>query len=486
MEGPDPIDGVERALLCALTTDPSRVPQAVAIAGPDTMHRDFHRWWYEQIVRAHGEGLDGDLVYVATALQASNGHAPNGLTLGWFVKTYTESLGRPQHIHSYARKIADASRTREIKRDLIQLGEATEDSGAESTVALLSRYTQEMRKRIATGSKLRSVSMADAMRAELPPVPWIADGWLGQGDVVIFAGEWASGKSILALDLALSVAGGFPWMGRVPINRTGSVVYLDEENNSRNIVRRLSRMARGRNLDPEIAATLPIRYLTKNAIHLGTPRGVSILRTEIEAHKPVLVVLDSLIRLHGQDENSNSDMARFFGEAIVPLAAQYEVAFVILDHMRKPNKDDDRFDAGHRIRGAGDKAGVGDGLWTLEGDRESDSRTLSCRKNRWEDSLPPAMTTRWLVSEDETAAWVEARDATLSAEAAVPAILSSHRGGLLVSEIYEELKGRGISRRSAERLLRNLTTSGAIERRREGSRRVRYWIGTLDEEAIDA
>jgi hypothetical protein len=383
---------------------------------------------------------------------------------------------------SYLKLLEESAQKRSILRATEELAVLAKNGADSADLArIFQTYSRRMETLLATAEGIRTVDVLTALSATLPPVPWIADGWLGEGDLVIFGGEWASGKSLIALDLAISVATGIHWMGRIPIAKVGPVIYVDEENNARNVTRRLSRMVRGRNLDPDLAASIPLRYLTKNHLRLDAPRGLSTLRTEIEAHRPVLVVLDSLIRFHGADENSNTDMAALFGEAIVPLATKYNCAFVVLDHMRKPSKEDERFDQGHRVRGAGDKAGVGDGVWTIEGDRETDSRTLSCRKNRWEDSLPPAMTTKWVTSEDESAAWIECADAKIHADNSIMAVLGGFAGGMLAGDLYDHLAASGTPKRSAIRMVKKLLQGGQIESRKERGGRVRYWVGTLVE-----
>jgi hypothetical protein len=395
---------------------------------------------------------------------------------------------------SYLKLLEESAQKRSILRATEELASLARNGADVTDLArVFQTYSRRMETLLSTAEGIRTVDVLDALQSSLPPVPWIADGWLGEGDLVIFGGEWASGKSLIALDLAISVATGIHWMGRIPITKTGPVLYVDEENNARNVTRRISRMVRGRNIDPEIASAIPLRYLSKNHLRLDAPRGLSTLRAEIEAHRPVLVVLDSLIRFHGADENSNTEMAALFGEAIVPLATKYNVAFVVLDHMRKPSKEDQQFDQGHRVRGAGDKAGVGDGMWTVHGDRDTDSRTFSCRKNRWEDSLPPAMTTKWCTSEDESAAWLECQDATVSsevrritAEIAIPKILENHPRGLTATDLYERAAAATAApKRTLQRVVKRLVSDGEIQSRKEPYRKVRYWVGTLEEGLFD-
>jgi len=475
----------ERALLTSIVLDPRHYARLKSRIVPDLFDHELHRELAAVFRRIDRDGLDVTMVTILAEIdreeKLSNRFrlTPDGMAA---LVALTDGSVPSNAAESYLKLAEEHAAKRNILRATEELaGMATNGSNAADLARMFHVYARKMEAVLTIADGIRTVDVAAALNATLPPVPWIADGWLGEGDLVIFGGEWASGKSLIALDLAISVATGIHWMGRIPIAKTGPVLYVDEENNSRNVTRRLSRMIRGRNLDPDLAASIPLRYLTKNHLRLDAPNGLSTLRTEIETHRPVLVVLDSLIRFHGADENSNTDMAALFGEAIVPLATKYGCAFVVLDHMRKPSKDDERFDQGHRVRGAGDKAGVGDGIWTVEGDREGETRTFSCRKNRWEDSLPQALTTKWKVSDDESSAWIECKDSEIAADLAVTNVLSTCPSGLLASDLYDRLKTFGIKRRTAQRMIQKHVNDGTVETRKEPYRRQRYWVGTLQE-----
>lgn len=365
------------------------------------------------------------------------------------------------------------------KRSILRAGEelaamARNGSDAGELARMFQVYSRLMGTLLSDRKGVDEIDIAQAVLQPLAPIPWIANGWIAQDDRVIFAGEWASGKSIVALDLALSVACDIPWLGQVRVEKTGSVLYVDEENPKRVVESRLHRMVRGRDLD--LDAPVPITYLIKNHLKLDRPYGLATLRSKIEQVNPVLVVLDSLVRFHSSEENSNTEMADFFGEVITPLSVEYGCAFLILDHLRKPGKDDDKQEAGHRIRGAGTKADVGDTIWTVFGDRDTDCRTLQCRKNRSEESLPAPMTTRWVKGDDGIAAWIEATQEKQSCDMAIwSEINSSADDGALRRDVLNKIVGQGVSKRGFEKALGSLRQRGAIKQANEGGKLVRLW-----------
>jgi len=58
-----------------------------------------------------------------------------------------------------------------------------------------------------------------------PDPEWLIEHWLTVGGVGTLYGSWGSGKSFLALDWALHVADGLPWLGDCSV-RQGPVVYV--------------------------------------------------------------------------------------------------------------------------------------------------------------------------------------------------------------------------------------------------------------------
>src|SRR5262249_46295895 len=75
---------------------------------------------------------------------------------------------------------------------------------------------------------LRLLTLADL--DNLPDPEWLVDGLVGQNALVVLFGPPGVGKSFLALDLALSIATGRPWLGRKTTQ--GGVVYVYAEGTS--------------------------------------------------------------------------------------------------------------------------------------------------------------------------------------------------------------------------------------------------------------
>jgi hypothetical protein len=140
------------------------------------------------------------------------------------------------------------------------------------------------------------------------PKTWIVDGFLGVGEMSCLYGEPGSGKSVLAEDLGLHVAGKFrEWLGR-EIGTHGAVIYIALERPNlvkrRAIAFKIKHNAHG----------LPFAIVSGTHDFRDPKTATLILETiaEVErtsGEKVVLIILDTISRaLCGGDENSPKDM----------------------------------------------------------------------------------------------------------------------------------------------------------------------------------
>lgn len=202
------------------------------------------------------------------------------------------------------------------------------------------------------------------------PTDWLVDGILARGDVALVVGEPGVGKSWLSMDLATKVAdGGGKWLGHSVLRAGGRVLYVDEEN-PRDVVRnRLMLLG----LDAKYAPN--IRYLHQQGIRLD--RRPDQLLDEAIAFQPDLIVLDSLTRLHTQEENNAGAMASLFNDGINPLARATNAAVLLLHHTNKSDSSSSFL----RTRGSSDiSASVDTGLDIRKG--ETGRMTITHFKSR--------------------------------------------------------------------------------------------------------
>jgi hypothetical protein len=141
---------------------------------------------------------------------------------------------------------------------------------------------------------------------------WLVDGLLMPEQISLFFGEPGSGKTFLALDMALHVAAGARWFGRA--TTPGLVIYLAAEA-GRSIFQRVAAWKLEHPENTNIPfAVIPCALDLCHADVQDIDHLISDIREKAEkAGIPVaLVIIDTVSRvLAGGDENSSTDMGGF-------------------------------------------------------------------------------------------------------------------------------------------------------------------------------
>lgn len=445
----------EAALLSALMMEPGAIQHATMLQ-PTAFYSERNRRIFLACAKAFARRGAIDPLLVRDELEQSD-----EMTLIGGIDKLAK-LTRPDGFtFSHAKHYVDILQREEARRSALvaahELAAIAIDSDAP---AILSAFRDRAKRLEERSPKLdlRRITMAEIAFGTLPSIPWIAEDWFGVGDSFVLAGEWGMGKSYLALDLAISVAAGIPWLGHVPIARSLPVLYLDEENNEVSARRRLARVALGRNLTPQQQSELPITYLTMNNIKLNTPRGRGIARRELESSKAGLLVLDSMIRFGSKLKSSDNDaLAEFHGESITPLKVDFGLAVHALDHMRKPHEGDDKADPAHRIQGGQEKSSFADVVATFSRNRDETNGELRASKVRWTESLPPIIATNFETSEDESSVQIKGQDAAIDAELIVRDLLIDSGGyGLRATVLFKRAEARGANYKTVTRTVRRM------------------------------
>ena len=166
-----------------------------------------------------------------------------------------------------------------------------------------------------------------SLMTEPKPPAWVIENMICKGDIHIMIGEPNIGKSFITMDMATAVAGARDAVLGHAVMEHGRVLYVDEENPEDLVVDRFRRLG----LTEEYARN--IRYLNNASIRLD--KDPDALLDEAMEFEPILIVLDSLTRLHGQDENASGPMSALFNDGIMPLARQTGAAVLIIHHVSK-------------------------------------------------------------------------------------------------------------------------------------------------------
>lgn len=194
-------------------------------------------------------------------------------------------------------------------------------------------------------------------RIERPPL--IVKGMLPVG-LTVLGGPPKKGKSWLALELGLAVAGGQKFLGSETAH--GDVLYLDLESSQARVQSRIERIMPG---------PAPDRLtISHEADRLGEGLIEQIKLWMDSVEHPVLIIIDTLARVKGKSqrgENAYEGDTRVYGD-LQRFALENKVAVLGVHHLRKTGivANDDYFE---RLSGSMGLTGVCDCVMVLESKR---------------------------------------------------------------------------------------------------------------------
>lgn len=196
---------------------------------------------------------------------------------------------------------------------------------------------------------------------------WIIEPLLPARRLVALYSPPKVGKSLLMLELAVGVARGTQVLGVVP-DRPRRVLYVDFENDPKGDVReRLKAMGeKPQNLDNLIYLSFPTMAV------LDSAQGGHELMAAVQAYGCEVVVIDTVSRAIGGEENENDTWLSFYRHTGRALKAA-GISLIRLDHTGK--------DETKGQRGGSAKSGDVDAVWRLS--KVSDTTfQLTCEANR--------------------------------------------------------------------------------------------------------
>ncbi|MEO8179583.1 MAG: AAA family ATPase [Deltaproteobacteria bacterium] len=201
-----------------------------------------------------------------------------------------------------------------------------------------------------------AVTPAAQLEEPDPSRLWLIEHLWQRSGTGILGGSAKGAKTWLCLDLALSVASGTPALDNFAVHRPGGVLFVSAEGGQAYLRERLNAMCahRGLNLDslPHPLDIIP------TAIRIDTPDGLGRLRATIKASRPVLLVLDPLVRMHRIDENSASCVSALLSN-LTELQQAYDLAILVAHHSTKHGSRKGQM-SGQDFRGSSDLYAWGD------------------------------------------------------------------------------------------------------------------------------
>ena len=197
------------------------------------------------------------------------------------------------------------------------------------------------------------VERASQLASTGPQTQWLVEGLWSDQAVGILGGEPKCCKSFLALDVAVSVASGAPCLRQFPVRRAGPVLLFPAEDSLAVVRARLEGIAAAAQVPFD---SLPVEVITAPTLRLDTPADRARLLDTVQQLRPILLILDPLIRLHRVDENDATQIAGLLSY-LRELQRQFALAVMLVHHARK---DSHASRPGQALRGSSELHGWGD------------------------------------------------------------------------------------------------------------------------------
>ena len=262
-----------------------------------------------------------DLLPDVVSEVAERAKCPELEIAAWF-ETLREQCASAANIADFAGKVKRESLDRQIA-DALRKGDARK---VHDLVNEQDSIKTRLHKPAAASRFIRLSAMGDRP----PAVDWLIRGYLERDTVTQLFGDPGSGKSYIALDMALSIATGQDWRGHA--TKSGPVFYIAGEG-----LRGLLRRKEAWILHHEIEDRDAPFWFSDGATALSDPGQLAVIMADIDSAiadvgSPLLIAIDTLARNFGDgDENSTKDMSAFIA-ALDNLRQRYRCCILLVHH----------------------------------------------------------------------------------------------------------------------------------------------------------
>lgn len=308
------------------------------------------------------------------------------------------------------------------------------------------------------GAGLNIVNAYDIYVKDLPPTKWYVGEVLQEG-ATLLSGDPKVGKSFLALQIAIAVAGMAEGVcGSLPVGVHGRVLYLAlDDGSEKRIHERLHQ------LTGDVDAVKNIDFVYQRQLRSLVNGFLDDLEQAMKQREYVLVILDTLGAVLDPNSGKNSVYRQEYQEAIKlqKLAQKFGCCLLIIHHTNKGEGKD----AVQRASGSHGLTGAVDSVMLLSRDEQGrgilDSRPRDGEPSRY--LLERAEDGSWRVN-DRADNFIPASSTSLTPErtAVKNALLEGPKS---YKQVAAEL---GIKEEAARKRLERMERAGILRRTLEG------------------
>lgn len=182
---------------------------------------------------------------------------------------------------------------------------------------------------------------------------WLVENLITKGGMHFITAPPGGGKSWIAVDLVRACNEGSLWMGCLQVTKC-NILYINEEMGIGRFFQRFFKLSPG--------ACNNVHIMQKQMVKLDNAEHLAEIVQYVKNNDIQIVILDTFVRVHGYDENSNTDMAKLYDR--MKGINESGAAIIALHHHKKG------IHAGpvahEAMRGAGEIAAQADLVATVE------------------------------------------------------------------------------------------------------------------------
>lgn len=206
------------------------------------------------------------------------------------------------------------------------------------------------------------VPLDDYLKLPRDPDTWLIKPLIPVSGAGLLYSPPKVGKSALAVQLAHAVSGGAKEFMGFPIGKHGRVLYLQLDTPRSTWTLRWEALKRhGLEFEVKNLCMADRESLDFYPFDILQPAHMKYLYSVIQPLKPVLVIVDTLRKLHTGDENSSTIMSNVMSNLV---GACHPAAVLAISHDKKPSVDQEK-DIMTDHRGSGSVVGEMDAILRL-------------------------------------------------------------------------------------------------------------------------
>lgn len=313
----------EQSVLGSLLTDATVFAEVADVVAPADFYSHQHRLIFDAIAQLVAAGEAVDVVTVFERL-GSDARDCGGLP---YLNSLAQSVPSAANALRYAEIVAARATLRALISTADELANqafgSAADPGAIVESAKSAISSIELRRKMPRrGVPLLAL---DALRETAQAVRWLVKYVIPADSIGMLFGGSGTFKSFIALDAALHVAHGLPWLGRK--TTSGSVLYIAAEGGA-GLWSRIHAWHRSRRLDWQAAKL----HVVPAAIDLTADAWRVVEAAQAAGVSPAMVIVDTLSQTYSGEENSANEMAAYLREIGLRFRQLWQCAVLLIHH----------------------------------------------------------------------------------------------------------------------------------------------------------